>query len=65
MRMEGTPMPRLMPEAIYQAARTREDAVELLGKYGYSTEVPFERASRIIDAVAKAGWKYVPENQIP
>lgn len=40
MRMEGTPMPRLMPEAIYQAARTREDAVELLGKYGYTALPP-------------------------
>ena len=37
MRAEGTPLPRLMPEAIYQAGRSREEALEMLHKYGYTT----------------------------
>jgi len=41
----------------YEEKRCSFKQARLLSRYGYPTDVPFAEASRLIDALAKNGWK--------
>jgi superfamily II DNA or RNA helicase len=41
----------------YEERRCSFKQARLLARYGYPTDVPFAEASRLIDALAKNGWK--------
>ena len=41
----------------YEERKCSFKQARLLGRYGYPTDVPFAQASRLIDALAKNGWK--------
>jgi hypothetical protein len=42
--------------------RCTQKQKNILAKYGYPTDLPFEKASEVITRIVAAGWKRPPED---